>query len=192
MIRSYSALLFWFGMAIAASLMLYHTSDRTNALDLQLRGLNHQIEAEQQSLHVLKAEWVYLANPARVEAATRRHLALQPTETRRVMAMNDIGKALPLRDGDEPVYAQTAPSKASQITDTASADPTSPADAVNLEPKAVKAVFASLHTVAHNKNDHIIAALNAGHVNDHMIIQHASVSSADSIGSLIGSLGLRQ
>ena len=80
-----------------------------NELDQQLRGLNAQIESEQESTHVLKAEWVYLANPARVEAEVKDHLDLQPTAPRRVAALRDIGDLLPLHDGVEPVQPiQTA------------------------------------------------------------------------------------
>ncbi|MDR3450623.1 MAG: hypothetical protein P4M15_12930 [Alphaproteobacteria bacterium] len=168
--KSYSSLLTWFGLTIIASLMLYHTSDRVNALDRQLRDLNSQIEAEQQSLHVLKAEWVYLANPARVEAAARRHLALAPTPTNRVLTMNDIGDLLPLRDGVAPVAVAentAAPARPDAHNDIAQRP-------------------ARRHTTR------IVASNRDGHVNDRMIMQHPILveASTDSIGGLIGTLGL--
>jgi len=101
MIRSYSSLLFWLGMTIAASVMLYHTSDRVNALDQHLRKLNAQIEDEQKDLHVLKAEWVYLANPVRIEAEAKRHLSLQPTMPSRVASMKNMGDLLPPQNGND-------------------------------------------------------------------------------------------
>jgi cell division protein FtsL len=173
MSRSYSSLLSWFALAIGASLMLYHTSDRVNALGHDLNTLNAQIETEQQSLHVLKAEWVYLANPARIEATAKRHLDLQPTAPSRVLALRDIGSLLPLHDGAEPApqieVAQT------------------PAPA----PVAAAPVLASAKAV--RKNDRSIAAINAGHINDHMIMSHTAAveASTDKIGMLINSLSLR-
>ena len=174
MTRSYSSLLTWLGLTIAASVMLYHTSDRVNALDQQLRGLNTQIEAEHASIHVLSAEWVYLANPARIEAETQRHLDLQPTAPRRVAALRDIGDLLPLRNGVEPMPQ------------------TQLADAVIPSPVHVQAAAPVVPQATHTKHDRIVAALNAGHINDHMIMQHSVVveASSDSIGSLIGTLGL--
>jgi cell division protein FtsL len=167
MIRSYSSLLFWLGMTIAASLMLYHTSDRVNELDQQLHTLNAQIDSEQDSLHVLKAEWVYLANPARIEAEAQRHLDLHPTAPRRVAAMQNMGDLLPLQGRD------ALPTQVAQVTPTQTPAPVA-------------------HTVARSKSDRIVAALNAGRINDHMVMQHtASIqASTDSIGALIGSLGM--
>jgi hypothetical protein len=176
MTRSYSSVLFWFGLTIAASLVLYHTSDRVNALDGKLSALNAQIETEQQSLHVLKAEWVYLANPARVDAAARRHLSLVPTEPRRVVAMKDIGSLLPLRDGVEP---------SPQIEQADGAPPASPAKYAEIAP---------IH-VAPAKTGHVIAALgSSNHINERMMMPHTAAvqASTDSIGALIGSLSLRQ
>ena len=167
MIRSYSTLLSWLGFTIIASLMLYHTSDRVNALDRQLRELNAQIAAEQQSLHVLKAEWVYLANPTRVEAEAQRHLGLQPTAPRRVAALQNIGDLLPLRGGvDAAPQVQTAQAAAFQ------AEAPLPTPGV--------------------KQSRMIAALTAEHVNERMAMPHkaASEASTDKIGALIGAMGL--
>ena len=177
MSRSYSSLLSWFALAIMASLMLYHTSDRVNALGHQLTALNAQIEAEQQSMHVLNAEWVYLANPARVEAAVKRHLDLQPTQPNRVLVMKNIGSLLPLHDGVEP---------APQIETSQAAAPTPVVHVAQRKNDAPNVLSA--------KTDRIIATLNAGHINDHMILKHTAAAnpSADRIGALINSLGMNQ
>ena len=71
-----SMTLFWFSLTIFVSLGLYHTSYRVEDLGRQLRSLNADIEAEQRNIHVLKAEWVFLSNPARIESAARKHLDL--------------------------------------------------------------------------------------------------------------------
>jgi hypothetical protein len=170
---SYSSLLTWLGLTIAASLMLYHTSDRVNELDQQLRDLNGQIEAEHQSLHVLRAEWVYLANPTRIEEEAKRHLDLQPTLPRHVAVLRDIGDFLPVSHGLEPVQ----PAQLAEVAPPA--------------PHPAPVVVAALPLI-HSKHDRLVAALNAGHVNDHMIIQHSAMveASTDSIGALIGELGL--
>lgn len=92
-----STTLFWFSLTIFVSLGLYHTSYRVDELDRQLRGLNAQIETEQRNLHVLKAEWVYLATPARIEAAARKHLELQPTNPQQVASLDKIAELVPAR-----------------------------------------------------------------------------------------------
>lgn len=92
-----STILFWFSLTIFVSLGLYHTSYRVEELGRQLRALNAQIEAEQRNIHVLKAEWVYLANPARIETAARKHLALQPTAPQQVAKLTRLSSVLPTR-----------------------------------------------------------------------------------------------
>jgi hypothetical protein len=190
MTKSYSSFMFWLTMTILASVMLYHTSDQVQELEQKLHNLNGQIESEQQSLHVLKAEWVYLANPARVEAESLRHLGLQPTAPRRVAALQDMSGLLPLHSGTEVVPAiETAEVQAPAPVTVASAasTPAPIATKAPIEARVVQAI--------HNKRDRVIAALNTGHINDHMIMQHATSSagvgaSTDRIGALIGTLGL--
>lgn len=179
MIRAYSSLLFWLGTIIVASVMLYRTSDHVNALDMQLRTMNAQIEEEQERLHVLKAEWVYLSNPTRIEAETVRHLTLRPTELRRVASSLSAPALQPARIDSS--YGIASAESAAQ--------------------PQIKSAIASYDKAKvarpRNPQDRIVAALNSGRVNDRMTIRHASaensaiIASTDKIGSLIGSLGLR-
>jgi hypothetical protein len=92
-----SPLTLWFGLVIAASLLLYHTSDRVEALNHQLRDIDTAINAERESIHVLKAEWAYLADPARIASASERHLPLRPTLPQQVITMNELTDVLPTR-----------------------------------------------------------------------------------------------
>jgi len=180
MTRAPSSLFFWFALIIATSIGLYHTSDRVHALDAQLRTLNTQIADEQKSLHILKAEWVYLANPARVEAEAHRHLALAPTATKRVTELADLTQSVALRHDAPPApiaVAQSAP-----VQETAPVAP---------EALHADAAPSHRHTIVASADysDH-----STSHINDHMLMQHATAvraSSTDSIGALIGSLSLK-
>ena len=174
MTRSYSTLLSWLSLTIVASLMLYHTSDRVNALDRQLRSLNQQIADEQKSLHILKAEWVYLANPRRVEDVAKRHLAVGPTTPARVVAMRNIDTLLPMRDEADTVMASNEVHKDNMIV--AALDP----DTVSDNHISIKA-------------GHSVGIASATHINEHMMMPHTArveAASTDRIGALIGSLGL--
>lgn len=96
MTRSFSFLT-WFGLVILASLALYHVSDRTQKLDLELRQLNSAIMSEKQNLHVIKADYVYLTNPERLEKSAKRFLAIRPSVPQQVASLNDIEHRLPTR-----------------------------------------------------------------------------------------------
>lgn len=97
MIRTTSAFL-WFGlMIIAASVGLYRTSDHVQELDRHLRTVNAEIEAEQESIHVLNAEWSYLTNPVRIEGLAKRHLALRPSAPTQIASFDHLMDILPTR-----------------------------------------------------------------------------------------------
>jgi cell division protein FtsL len=96
MIRA-SSILFWFALTILVSVALYSTSYRVHDLNLRLRSLNTEIATEQRTIHVLKAEWVYLANPARIEMAARKYLAMNPTSVSQIAKLEDIPDRIPLR-----------------------------------------------------------------------------------------------
>jgi len=166
-------------MIIMSSLMLYQTSDKVHALDKQLRSLNTQIESEQKSLHVLKAEWVYLSNPARIETRAKRHLGMKQTEPRRIAALRDINDLVPMQEG------LTLPVRVAEVAQK------SPPAPVTAEPKPKAAKIAS--NKPRTKQERILASLNEGRINDHITIQRAAGVKAptDNISAVIGRLGLR-
>jgi len=92
-----SMILFWFSLTILVSLGLYHTSYRVEELGQNLRTLNRDIEAEQRSIHVLKAEYVFLTDPSRIEEVSRKHLALQPTKPMQIASLNKLKYLVPTR-----------------------------------------------------------------------------------------------
>jgi cell division protein FtsL len=162
MIRA-SSVLFWFGLVIVTSLALYRTSDQVHALNLQLRDINTSIDSERQGIHVLKAEWVYLANPARVETAAKKHLALRPTTASQVVSLKSLAEALPTR---------------TEAMGSVS---------VNATPLATVKTSLALPPVPIAKPK--IVAVN-DHINDHVTLRHtASSSASDTIGALLAELG---
>jgi len=171
MIRA-SQILFWFGLSIAASLALYHTSDRTHALEMQLRHINASIESEEQGIHVLKAEWVYLANPARVESTAKKHLALRVTAPAQVIALDDLDDTLPTRE-----QAMASVDVSSTPIANVKTSLTMPASTPRVSTRKIAVV-----------------AANSGHINDRIVIQHSAQTAsvpADAIGALIDELGSR-
>ncbi|MDD3029021.1 MAG: hypothetical protein PHS57_01880 [Alphaproteobacteria bacterium] len=176
MTRSYAVTVFWLMMAIASSVMLYHTSDRVHALDQKLRTLNEQIGQEQQSIHVLKAEWVYLTRPSRLAAKAEKYLDMQPTATKRIAALNGLDRLSPLPKGLAPKPNRSyAEASAKKLYDLATAN----------KPPAAS-------VLPRNRNERVFATLNAGRINDHVRLQHTatSVPSPNRLRALVGELGL--
>lgn len=80
----------WIALASIASVILYQTSYEVQAQAERLTHLNRQIVAEQDAIQVLKAEWAYLNDPARLEKLVAQHLLLQPMQANQIVALDAI------------------------------------------------------------------------------------------------------
>ena len=82
--------LLWMGLAGAVGFGLFQLKHEVQALEDDLFRLNRQILAEQQQIHVLKAEWSYINQPERLEALARRHLDLAPMRPQQIGSVADL------------------------------------------------------------------------------------------------------
>jgi len=96
MTRAMTAL-FWLSLVLATSLGLYRTSYQVEDMTRHLKKMNAQIAAEERAIHILKAEWVYLSNPARLEETARKHLDLRMTTPRQITRLDRLDAVLPTR-----------------------------------------------------------------------------------------------
>jgi hypothetical protein len=70
--------LFWIGLAIVAGYATIQFKYDVQALERELTQLDAKILRHQEAIHVLKAEWAYLNEPARLERLSRSYLDLSP------------------------------------------------------------------------------------------------------------------
>lgn len=68
----------WYILTILTIFGLYETKYEVQSLEAELRGLNKEILANQEALHVLNAEWVFLNHPERLEQLNTKYLNLVP------------------------------------------------------------------------------------------------------------------
>jgi len=99
-----SALL-WGAFAAMAAGVLYHTSQRVQTLDAELRAVERAIVAEREAIHVLRAEWAYLNDPLRLQPLAAAHAGLQPTTAALIGALADV----PERPPELPPETSAAP-----------------------------------------------------------------------------------
>lgn len=104
--------LLWMGLAGAVGFGLFQLKHEVQALEEEMFRLNRTIVAEQQAIHVLKAEWSYINQPQRLQALASRHLDLQAMKPAQLGGLAD----LPLR-GEEPIAVAKAPAKTPQSAD---------------------------------------------------------------------------
>ena len=69
---------------------LYKVKHGVSDLEKDLRMVRAQIEHAQESIHLLRAEWVYLNNPHRLEELNKKYLKLKPVETIQMASLRSI------------------------------------------------------------------------------------------------------
>lgn len=70
--------LLWLLAAILVGCGLYQLKYEVQAKEERLARLNRQIQAEQEAIHVLNAEWAFLNRPDRLAELAGRHLEMNP------------------------------------------------------------------------------------------------------------------
>ena len=94
--KTYS-LLGWLSLIVAASYAMFHISYEVEQVETELRALNRQTLAEQESIHVLKAEWSHLNRPENLRELSRELLPnMQPPAIKQIVTFDQ----LPHRDDE--------------------------------------------------------------------------------------------
>lgn len=68
-----------YGFAVLAAAALFWTSQTVQKAQDRLEKVAHDLAREQETLHVLRAEWDYLNRPERIESLALKHLNMQPS-----------------------------------------------------------------------------------------------------------------
>lgn len=77
-------------IAAATSLVLFTVSYQVHDLEERVKGLNTKIYEDRQAIHVLRAEWSHLNEPARLRALSERYLDLAPVDVEQVRRIDEI------------------------------------------------------------------------------------------------------
>ena len=77
-------------LAGALSLALFSLKYQVQDLEDELVYLNRTILADQEAIHVLKAEWSHLNDPRRLRSLARRHLGMKPVMPAQLATIADL------------------------------------------------------------------------------------------------------
>jgi len=89
--------LLWVGLAAGVATGLFQLKYEVQALEGKLNRINRAVLADQQAIHVLKAEWSYLNQPAELAKRAAENLELKSMVATQIGFVTDV----PLRRGDE-------------------------------------------------------------------------------------------
>ena len=90
----------WLVLAVIASTALFVLKYQVQALEERLAGLHLQIMAEQEAVHVLKAEWAYINRPERLEDLAARLIGLAPIQVNQYATIGELPMA-PVESAEE-------------------------------------------------------------------------------------------
>ena len=77
-------------MTILIGTGTYWVSHQVERLEKRYAEIQSDILAEQESIHVLQAEWSYLNNPERIERLSQQYLSLAQIEVLQMASINDL------------------------------------------------------------------------------------------------------
>lgn len=90
MMRGLSGTILWTSLAGAIGVGLFFVKHEVKDQELRLSRLNQDIQREQEAIHVLKAEWSYLNDPARLRALSEKHLGMHPVAPAQVATIDSL------------------------------------------------------------------------------------------------------
>ena len=111
MIRGLVGTVLWSLLAGAVGIGLFFVKHEVKDLESRLAGLNQDIARNQDEMHVLKAEWSYLNDPARLRDLSERHLGMRPMGTGQIATLD----TLPGAPSDLPALASAPKPDASSV-----------------------------------------------------------------------------
>src|SRR4026208_2644708 len=95
--------LFWIVLTIVAGYATLQFKHNVQAREHELTQLDSKILRHQEAIHVLKAEWAYLNEPARLEKLSRRYLDLSPARGSQMIDLASLpGRAAGEAEPDPP------------------------------------------------------------------------------------------
>lgn len=111
-----AATILWAVLAAVAGTSLFMLKYEVQSQEQRLSGLRKDIVETQESIHVLKAEWSYLNDPARLREQAERHLNLHPLKPNQIVTIASLPMRDPKTDDAPLAQGQSAPQAAPVAT----------------------------------------------------------------------------
>lgn len=109
--RGLTGTILWTLLAVSVGVVLFVVKYEVKDLEHRLAGLNAEIHRNQETIHILRAEWSYLNDPARLRTLAEKHLGMKPVTPTQVATIETLPKdGIPATGV---VYAAVSPSKMS-------------------------------------------------------------------------------
>src|SRR5690242_8150849 len=81
---------FVFMFAVTIGISLFYIKYQVVALENHLHAIQKQIVKKNEALHVMKAEWVHLTEPKRLQKLAEKYLKLAPLKPKQIIHFEDL------------------------------------------------------------------------------------------------------
>ncbi|BAE52645.1 cell division protein FtsL [Paramagnetospirillum magneticum] len=109
--RGLTGTITWTLLALCVGVVLFVVKYEVKDLEARLAGLNAEIHRNQETIHILRAEWSYLNDPIRLRTLSEKHLGMKPVTPTQVATLDTLPKdGIPATGV---VYAAVSPSRLS-------------------------------------------------------------------------------
>jgi cell division protein FtsL len=85
-------------LASIMSVALFYLKYEVTDLEQHLNDLNRAIVTDQESIHVLNAEWSHLNDVSRIKDLAKRYLQMNPTKPNQIKSAKDLSDGLVLKE----------------------------------------------------------------------------------------------
>ena len=93
----------WLGAVAAMAWGLFQVKNEVRSLEAELHKTRWATKSDRETIEILKAEWSYLNQPARIADLATRHLELVPLDNNRIVELSELSSRLsPQFDGEVP------------------------------------------------------------------------------------------
>lgn len=123
--RGLTGTILWTLLAVSVGVVLFVVKYEVKDLEHRLAGLNAEIHRNQETIHILRAEWSYLNDPVRLRTLSEKHLGMKPVTPTQVATLDTLPKdGIPATGV---VYAAVSPSRMSMPVQAPAAQAPKPA-----------------------------------------------------------------
>lgn len=90
MTRGIFGTILWACLAACIGVGLFFIKHEVKDQEHRLESLNEEIQRNQETIHVLRAEWSYLNDPARLRSLSEKHLGMHPVMPSQVATLESV------------------------------------------------------------------------------------------------------
>ena len=90
MIRGMTGTILWVCLAGVVGVGLFFVKHEVSDLETRLAGVTHDIQSNEEEVHVLQAEWSYLNDPARLRELAEKHLGMRPIAPTQIATLDTL------------------------------------------------------------------------------------------------------